>query len=449
MQLSFMRSEFKALIFLAFPILCTQLLQLGLGTADIAITGHFDTKVQAAVALGVSVWHPILLFTVGTLMSLAIFSAHHYGAGELEKVPVVFHAGLRLVAFFSILAIVLMWYSEGIFRLFSVDEGLIDPAVRYLRALSLGAPAIFLFNSLRSVSEGVARPVPVTLVMLVGFIVNACLNYVLVNGYAPIGLPSLAEVGSGLGTAATFWVMLGCMALFYKVDPRLAKFNLFRKPQGSVGLMLKDMAKVGFPNGATIFAEVTIFAVSGLILGRFGELVVSGHQISLNITSMSFMVPLSVSFALTALVGQKMGRKDLVGAVRVARMGRVTSLGIMVLTCLFLFAARNHLPLVFTTNPEIIALSAHLLLFSIVFQFPDVLQVAANGALRGMKDTRVPMLMSITSYWVVGMPLGYYLSVYQNMQAEGVWIGLIVGLSCSAILLNTRLQKLFKRFLAA
>lgn len=449
MQQSFMRSEFKALILLAFPILCTQLLQLGLGTADIAITGHFDTKVQAAVALGVSVWHPILLFTVGTLMSLAIFSAHNYGSGDIENVPVVFHAGLRMVAFFSVVAITLMWCSEGIFRLFEVEEGLVAPAVRYLRALSVGVPAIFLFNSLRSVSEGVARPVPVTLVMLVGFVVNACLNYVLVNGYAPIGLPSLAEVGSGLGTAITFWVMLGCMVLFYKHDPRLAKLNLFRKPVISVTTMLKDMAKVGLPNGATIFAEVTIFAVSGLILGRFGEMIVSGHQISLNITSMSFMVPLSVSFALTALVGQKMGRKDLAGAVRVARMGRVTSLGIMVLTCLFLFAARNHLPLVFTNNPEIIALSAHLLLFSIVFQFPDVLQVAANGALRGMKDTRVPMLMSIASYWVVGMPLGYYLSVHQNMQAEGVWIGLIVGLSCSALLLNIRLQKLFKRFLAA
>ncbi len=317
-----------------------------------------------------------------------------------------------------------------------------------MRALSIGVPAIFLFSSLRSVSEGVARPVPVSMVMAVGFMVNAFLNYFLVNGYAPIGLPSMAEVGSGLGTGLTFWVMLACILTLYRFDPRLKSLNIFSAP-APVLPVLKEMVKVGVPNGATIFAEVTIFAVSGLILGRFGEMVVSGHQISLNITSMSFMVPLSVSFALTALVGQKMGRQDLPGAVRVARMGRVTSLGIMVLTCAFLFSTRNHLPLIFTDNPDIIALSAHLLVFSIIFQFPDVLQVAANGALRGMKDTRVPMMMSIASYWAVGMPLGYYLSVHQNMQAEGVWIGLIVGLSCSAILLNLRMQKLFKRFLAA
>ncbi|MBP6563923.1 MAG: hypothetical protein KA214_10650, partial [Neisseriaceae bacterium] len=159
MQQSFMRTEFKALIFLAIPILCTQLLQLGMGTADIAITGHFDTKVQAAVALGVSVWNPILLFAVGILMSLAIFSAHHYGAGQTEKIPTVFHAGLRMVAVLTVVAMTLMWCSEGIFRFFEVDESLVAPAVRYLRALSIGVPAIFLFSSLRSVSEGVARPV--------------------------------------------------------------------------------------------------------------------------------------------------------------------------------------------------------------------------------------------------------------------------------------------------
>lgn len=444
MKKVFVGAEFKALIFLALPILCTQLLQVGMGTTDIAITGHFDPLVQSGVAMGVFVWNPILLFSSGTLMSITILTAHFFGANRVKRIPTVFQGGTMMAMVFAVIAMFIMWHSEGILRLFEVQEAVIPLTVDYLRALSLGVPAIFLFNTLRCVCEGVAKPLPVTLVTCVGFIINGVMNYYLVNGYAPIGLPSLGVIGSGIGTASAMWCMLICMLLFFRVEPRLKALQLF-KYRARILKQIRALLKVGLPNGASIFAEVAMFSVSGLILGRFGELVINSHQIALNITSLSFMIPLSTSFALTALVGQRMGRKDYEGAMRIARMGRRTCFAIMICTGIYLYTARFYLPMVFSDDPNILALSAHLLIYSIIFQLPDGLQIAAAGGLRGMKDTKAPMMIGIVAYWCIALPTGYYLAVVKNMQAEGVWIGLIVGLTCSAILSNLRLEWQFKQ----
>lgn len=444
MRKIFVGAEFKALILLALPILLTQWLQVGMGTTDIAITGHFDPLVQSGVAMGVFVWNPILLFSTGTLMAITILTAHQYGAGRMKRIATIFHSGMVLATIFAVLAITILWNAVYILRFFEVQEEVIPLSASYLKALSFGVPAIFLFNALRSVCEGVARPLPVTIVTLVGFLVNGFMNYFLVHGYPPIGLKSYGVTGSGAGTATAMWSMLITMLLFYRVEPRLKALRLFRY-RARIAKQIKALVKIGIPNGASIFAEVALFSVSGLILGRFSEIVINSHQIALNITSLSFMIPLSTSFALVALVGQRMGRKDYEGAMRIAKMGRMTCFMIMILTGIYLYTARYYLPMIFSDDPQILKLSAHLLLFSIVFQLPDGLQIAAAGGLRGMKDTKAPMVIGITSYWFIALPIGYYLAVVQNMQAEGVWIGLIIGLTCSAILSNLRLEWQFKQ----
>ncbi len=431
--------EFKQLIWLMFPILLTQWFQVGMGVTDIAITGHYSDSVQASVGLGVMIWNPLLLSATGVLMSVAIFSAHEFGRGRADHVAAIWHNGV-LIALLLIVVImgIMNLLSGGILRLIRVEESLIPGAVTYLRALSIGVPAIILFNSLRPVCEGVARPLPISLVSSVGFVINGLLNYALVHGFPPLKIPSLGIVGSGLGTAFTFWIMFILLLLFTHYDPRLKGLALLRRPYRLDG-RLKEMIRVGLPNGATFFAEVAIFSAAGLILGQFGAIVVSSHQISLSITSMTFMIPVSLSIALTALIGQAMGREDFAGVKRITKMGHITVLGIMMLTSLFLFLMRHQLPQLFNSNPEIVAMSAGLILYSIIFQIPDGLQIVANGVLRGMKDTKIPMLLSITSYWLIAFPLFYLLGVVKGMAAEGVWIGLIVGLTVSAILLNSRL----------
>ncbi len=443
--LPFKKEEFKALISLAIPILITQLFLVGMGATDVAITGHFDTAVQASVGLGVMIWNPLFLFGNGVLMSIAILSAHKFGAGKTDEVATIWHNGLIIAAGLIVLVVLIMNFGvEWILNLVDADPKLIPGSVLYLRALSIGAPAILLFISLRSVCEGVSKPLPITIVSGVGFVVNGLLNYVLVNGYAPLNIKSYGVWGSGLGTALTLWIMFLLLLTFTRVDPRLKSLNLMSTKFRFTNIF-GELAKIGFPNGATMFAEVAIFSAAGLILGRYAEKIVASHQISLQITSLTFMIPLSTAIALTALVGQRMGRGDFPAAKQMGDTGRITIVGIMFLTSSLLFYARNHLPMLFNNEAAVVALSAKLILYSIIFQIPDGLQISANGVLRGMKDTKVPMVLSVTSYWLVAFPLCYYLGVTREMAAEGVWIGLIIGLSCSALLLNSRLFILTRR----
>lgn len=441
----FQKDELSMLFALTFPILITQWFLVGMGAADIAITGHFDDNVQASVGLGVMIWNPLLLCSTGVLMSVAIFSAHEFGRGRHEDVAKIWHNGLLIAGVLMIFVIAIMnFFSEHLLRLLEVDEALIPGSVLYLQALSVGAPAILVFNSLRAVCEGVARPLPITIVCGIGFIINALLNYILVNGYEPLGIDSYGIVGSGLGTAFTFWIMLFLLFGVTFVDRRLRSLKLitrFEKPDGR----LKEMVRIGLPSGATLFAEVAIFSAAGLILGQFGTVVVASHQISLAITSMTFMIPLSVAMALTSMTGQRMGRMDYASVLRVSDMGRVVVLGLMIITSLLLFFSRYYIPQLFNANPEIIHMSAALIVYSIFFQLPDGLQISANGILRGMKDTKVPMYLGIASYWLIAFPLCYYLGVVKQLEAPGVWMGLIVGLTFAAIFLNTRLWILSKR----
>ena len=441
----FQKDEIKMLFSLALPILITQWFLVGMGATDIAITGHFDDNVQASVGLGVMIWNPLLLCSTGVLMSVAIFSAHEFGRGNSDGVAQIWHNGLLISLVLMILVIAIMnFFSEHLLRFLKVDEYLIPGSVSYLRALSVGAPAVLVFNSLRAVCEGVARPLPITIVCGIGFIINALLNYVLVNGYEPLGIESYGIVGSGLGTGLTFWIMLILLFSITFIDRRLKGLKLlsrFEKPDAR----LKEMVRVGLPSGATLFAEVAIFSAAGLILGQFGTVVVASHQISLAITSMTFMIPLSVAMALTSMTGQKMGKQDYASVLRVSDMGRAVTLGLMLITSLILFFARYHIPQLFNTNPEIVHMSAALIVYSIFFQLPDGLQISANGILRGMKDTKVPMYLGIASYWLIAFPLCYYLGVVKQLEAPGVWMGLIAGLTMAAIFLNIRLWILSKK----
>lgn len=444
----FKLSEFKVLIFLAIPILFSQLFQMGMGVTDVAIAGHYNKEALAAVSLGVSVWHPLMLFVAGTLMSFSILSAHYYGARHLEKIPEVLRDGLYIALVLCIIVIIIMCFPAPILRFFKADAERIIATTTYLRALCIGVPAMFLFFCLRYIAEGARRPIPVLIVSIVGFVLNGILNYSLVNGVAVIGVPELGLFGSGLGTGLTFWVMLIVMIFCVRADHRLCELKIFSKLGLPDFANMKQILKLGLPNGASTFAEVSIFSIAALMLGRFSDEIIGSHQIALNISSVAFAIPLSMSFALTAVIGQAAGRGDKLAAIRIGRMGIITCFLLMFVTVSILYVGRFILPALFTENALIIKMSATLLIYAAIFQIPDGLQIAANGALRGIKDTKIPMFICITAYWLIGIPMSYILGIVYDLQAQGIWIGLILGLTVAAFMLNIRFYILSKRMLS-
>jgi MATE family multidrug resistance protein len=365
----------------------------------------------------------------------------------LNSIAKIFRDAFYIAIFFSGIAIIMMQFPNFILKLFKVKDELIFPTTQYLRALSIGVPAIFLFFTLRYIAEGSRRPIPVLIVSILGFIVNAVLNYSFTNGISKFGIPEMGVWGSGLGTGITFWIMLIAMFCLVNADNRLRTLKIYRE-FGLPNLKhLWSILKLGLPNGASIFAEITIFSVALLMLSRFSDAVIGSHQVALNISGMAFMIPLSLSFALTSVVGHTMGRGDKVAAIRIGYMGIFTCLFMMFITASILYFARFILPTIFSDNADILSLTANLLIFAAIFQISDGLQVSANGALRGLKDTKVPMFICIAAYWFIGIPLGYVLGVLCEWKAQGVWIGLIVGLSSAAIMLNIRFRRISQRLL--
>lgn len=445
-KLPFKKDEFFAIFQLAIPILLTQLFLVGMGATDVAITGHFDTVVQASVGLGVMIWNPLFLFGGGVLISVSILSAHKFGAGKLDEVATIWHNGVIIALLLSLILVLIMNFgTEHILNFVNAEPHLTQLTTQYLKFLSIGAPGMLLFISLRAVYEGLSRPLLITWVSGIGFVINALLNYTLVHGFPPLGIKSYGIVGSGLGTAITIWIMFFLLLGFSHFDVRLQSLQLIQTKFRWTNIFA-ELLRLGLPSGATLFAEIALFSGAGLILGRYAELVVASHQISLQMASLTFMVPLSISIALTALVGQRMGRDDYFGARSMGNTGLTTLVGIVILTSAFLYFARFQVVMLFTTNVDVIVLSAKLILFAVVFQIPDVFQVAANGILRGMKDTKIPMYLCILSYWCIAFPLCYYLGVTLEYEAEGVWLGLIIGLTVSALLLNGRLLFLKRRY---
>jgi MATE family multidrug resistance protein len=301
-------------------------------------------------------------------------------------------------------------------------------------------PAITLFLALRALTEGMSFTKPVMIVSLLGLLVNIPLNYVLI--YGKLGISPMGGVGCGWATSIVMWLMLALMSLYSIVFDQKHQTRMFSTFVGPRLISLGRILRVGLPIGLAIFIEVSLFCVIALFIAGIDAKVVASHQIALNATSMVFMIPLSLSLALTVRVGTNLGRKD-VPAVRQSIFSGLAIILLLASTSSALMALfRTQIASIYTDDLAVVELASGLLLFAAVFQLSDGLQVSANGVLRGMQDTAWPMLATMLAYWCIGLPLGYSLGlsdlIVPAMGARGFWVGLVAGLTVAAILLCGR-----------
>jgi MATE family multidrug resistance protein len=273
------------------------------------------------------------------------------------------------------------------------------------------------------------------------------MNYIFIYGH--FGIPEMGGEGCGWATAISMWASVIGMAIYVYVKPayhQCAMFSQFNWPQLNIQIKI---LKVGLPIGFSIFIEATMFAIVALLLAPLGADIVAAHQLVLNFTSMCFMIPLSIGMALTIRVGHGIGGNLPEQVKRSVLVGFGLALGLSSLTCLLMLLLPVTLANIYTTEPIVVEIAASLFIFAALFQFSDALQIAANGALRGFKDTAKPLLLIFISYWLTGLPLGYVLGmtdiIYPAMGASGFWIGIIFGLSVAALLLSLRLWRVLSK----
>ena len=437
------RLELKNLLALALPIMIAQLATTAMGFVDAVMAGRVGPRDLAAVALGNSIWVPVFLLMTGTLLATTPKVAQRFGAGTHSEIGPIVRQALWLALVVGLMATGILFSAEPVLRVMKVDPELIGPCMQYLHGIASGLPAVAIYHVLRCFSDGLGRTRPAMVLGLCGLALNIPLNYIFIYGH--FGVPAMGGVGCGWATAIVMWVMALGMAGWERWAPVYQSSELFSRfdwPQWSV---IKRLLGIGLPIGIAVFAESSIFAVIALLIGSLGATVVAGHQIALNFSSLVFMIPYSLGMAVTVRVGQALGRQEPREARFAAGVGMGTALAYACLSASMMLWLREHIATIYTADPTVVKVAAMLIVYSALFQFSDAIQVTAAGALRGYQDTRVTMILTLFAYWGIGLPVGYVLGLTDWFGApsgpSGLWQGLIVGLSCAALMLSIRLTR--------
>lgn len=435
-----LRKEAGLTLKIGLPVIIAQLLQMSMNFVDTVMAGNLSAQDLAAVAVGGAVFMPLMMFAAGILMAVTPVVAQLIGARTFDEVGVNARQVLWLSQMLAIPIFFLVRNLEFVMHLMNVEPAIIPIAQGYLDAISWGVFAVAGYMALRFFNEGLSATRPGMYFALLGVVVNVAGNYILM--YGKLGFPELGARGCGYASAMVGFVMFFGMLLFtmnYQPYQRFAIFKSFRKPEWH---HLKELLHIGVPIGLSSTMEVSMFAVVSLLMGSLGTIAVAGHQVAINFAAMTFMVPFGLSTAITTRVGNAIGKGRVHEARRRGYTGIMLATLFMCLTACLMYLFPDVITSIYTQNQAVQEVAISLLYMAAIFQVSDGLQVSGYGALRGLKDTRIPMVVNCVAYWIVGLPLGYYLGIVRGVGPQGLWMGLIAGLTVAAILHNIRFYKL-------
>ena len=434
-------AEVRELLVIGWPIIVAQVSQTGMGFVDTLMSGRYGPQDLAAIAVGSSIWLPVFLAASGVLMATTPLVAHFVGASQLTRTREVLTQGAVIALALGLLSVLILHNTLPLLHWMAVDPALAAKTDAYLKAISWGFPAILLYQVIRSFSEGFGKTRPIMKIAILGLLANIPLNYVLI--YGKFGLPELGGVGCGWATAIVMWLTLGAGILYLRRSVTFTECDLFQGSLLPTAPALGHFLRLGLPIGMALLIEVSMFAIIALLLADLGEVIVGAHQVTLSFTGMIFMIPLSISMALTIRVGHQLGAKENAGARFSAATGVMITIGFAAVSATTMVLFAPHIVSLYTDSPEIIEIAVSLIGIAAIFQFSDAIQVSCAGALRGYKDTNIPLLIVFIAYWVIGLPLGVILArtdlLVPAMGPQGFWIALVASLTIAAAMLARRL----------
>ena len=438
--------ETRALLRLAGPLIVNNLSIAGMQFADAVMSGRLGAESLAAVAVGGSVWYLGFTICLGLLMAISPISARLYGAGHPEKIGRYTRQGIWLALVLSLTIFTLaQLFIEPILSLVGIDQGFRDIAVGYVRAVTCGAPAICVFLAFRFTTEGAGFTRPIMYTSLFALVCNVFLNWVFM--YGKFGVPAYGAVGCGIASAVTMWLMMFVMVTYVWCQPIYRPLKIFERMAPFRLPVLKEILSLGAPIAVSISAEAGLFSAVSILIGTRGADITAAHQIALNFAATMFMIPLALSAATTVRIGHTLGKGD-VHAARLGGLVGIFNCGVfMAFSATFLLLFRDVVVGVYTSDPAVTEIAISLLLIAAVFQIADGVQIGAAGALRGYKDTRVPMFINTFSYWVLGFTLAYLAAITYRAPPTYIWAGFVLGLSVAAVLLTIRFNRLSKRLI--
>ncbi len=423
------------------PLIVNNLAVAGMHFADAVMAGSLGARELAAVAVGGSFWFLGFTLCLGILMAVSPIVSRHFGAGDYNLIGRYTRQGIYLAVLMGVALLLIGRFAAApLLARFGIDPEFRELTVGYVGAIMYGAPGIFIFLALRFTMEGIGRTRPIMFTSMFSLSCNVFLNYVLMFGH--FGAPALGVVGCGYASAITMWLVMLALAGHIILSRHYRKFHIFSR-FGSLRLSaFKEIIYLGVPIAITITAEAGLFSAVSILIGTRGTEITAAHQIAINFSSTTFMVPLALSGATTVLVGQLIGA----GKHREARIcgstGILLCAGFMTMSAAFLLVFRDAVVGLYSSDATVAGIAISLLLMAAIFQIADGVQIGAAGALRGYKDTGFPMVINIVAFWVLAFPLAYLAAITYQAPPNYIWAGFVVGLGSAAMLLTWRFRRL-------
>jgi MATE family multidrug resistance protein len=435
--------DLRRILAIGLPLVANNLSSIAINVADTRMASELGTSQLAAVAIGSGIWIALFLLGLGVIMALGPTVAQHYGAGRLEEIghetrqSLIVGLGLSVVVFFAMRSL------EPFLVHLGIDPEVSGLAQEYLSMLSWGVFAAYGYHTFKQMSEGVGRAIPIMVVMCTMLPINVALNYVLMFG--KFGIEPMGAAGCGLGNCISFWIMFFILVSYALTSSHYRSFKIFRFSSWLDWSVLRRLVSLGMPIGLSLFLQSGLFTAIALLMATLGTVVVAAHQVVLSYSGLVFMVPLGLAMALTVCVGQDIGREDTKSAIRIGYTGLVACALVAGVSSVTTFFYAPIIAQLYTSDTSVIALSTHLFRLAALLQFGDGIQVAAAFALRGLKDTRVPLILNAVNYWGFGFVLAYVLGIIFGYGAIGVWLGLSLSLCTGAMLLTGRFVLLTRK----
>ncbi len=435
---------------LAGPVVVSQLGQMSMGFVDTLMVGRLGAESLAGVALGNTLFFFLLIVSSGVVIAVAPVVSQAYGANDDETIERSVRQGLVIGILLTLPCALLLWNIEPLLLAMGQDPGVVALSAGYLHAIVWGFLPFLWFTALRSFLEGFSRPLPVTVITLCGLAINIVANYVFMFG--KWGFPELGVVGTGLASTIVYWSMFIILLCYTRAVSPFKNYRLVWGIGTPDARYLKALLSIGWPIGVSHGVESGLFSATALFVGLIGTASLAAHQIALQCAAYTFMVPMGIGMAASVRVGQAVGRRDLEQAQTAGFVAMGLALLFMIgAAVLFVTAPRSIIGLYIDTtrpgNAEVVQIATVLLGVAAVFQVFDGIQVSAAGSLRGLKDTRIPMIISVLAYWGIGLSSGLVLGFGMDFGAVGLWWGLVLGLAAAAVMLTLRFWKTTSRFL--
>ncbi len=433
------REKIKLLVIILYPILITQVGLYSMNFVDTIMSGRAGANDLAGVAIGSSLWVPVFTGLSGILLAITPIVSQYIGAKQEDRVSFTVLQGIYLSIALSILILIVgSAVLNPILQTMDLNSNVRQIAKDYLIGLSFGIIPLFIYSVLRSFIDALGETRTTMLVTITSLPINVFFNYALIFG--KFGFPKLGGVGAGYASGITYWfILLIALIVILRVRP-FRTYAIFKRFHPISLSTWKEQLKIGVPIGFSIFFEVSIFAAVTLLMSTYTTETIAAHQAAINFASLLYMIPLSISMALTIAVGFEVGGGRFDDAKQYSYLGISFAVGMALFSALCLYIFNDAVASWYTSNQVVFDLIKVFLIYAIFFQLSDAVAAPIQGALRGYKDVNVTLLMSLIAYWVIGLPSGFLLAKYTAFGPYGYWVGLSTGLFVAAVTLYIRLR---------